>query len=62
MALEGNNTRWFTKYAGEADEKLVPLEQVNVLPSQYEAVTGMPAETLYAVLLFLCGHARDFWA
>jgi putative membrane protein len=48
-------TRRFTKHPGEADEKLVPLEQVNVLPSKYEAVSGLPAETLYAVLLFLVG-------
>jgi putative membrane protein len=53
-------TSWFTKHAGEPDEKLVPLEQVNVLPSQYESVTGMPAETLYAIGLFVVGMAVIF--
>jgi putative membrane protein len=53
-------TSWFTKHAGEADEKLVPLEQVNVLPQTYESVTGMPAETLYAIVLFVVGMAVIF--
>lgn len=45
----------FVKHAGEPNEKIVPIEQVNVLPATYENLTGMPAETVWALALFLVG-------
>ena len=47
----------FTKHAGEADEKIIPLEQLNILPARYEEITSMPAQTAWAIVLFFVGMA-----
>lgn len=47
----------YVKHAGEPNEKIVPLEQINVLPQAYETATGMPAETGMAIGLFVVGMA-----
>ena len=51
---------WFTKHAGEPDEKMVPVEQINVLPNSYEEIAGEPANLMWALLLFLLGAAVIF--
>ncbi len=45
----------FTKHAGEENEKIIPLEQINVLPNTYEQVNNLPAETTWAIILFFVG-------
>ncbi len=55
-----NTLTWFTKHAGEPDEKLVPLEQVNVLPNNYLEATGNAPDTLYAIILFVVGMGVIF--
>ena len=47
----------FTKHAGEPNEKIIPLEQLNVLPARYEEITSMPAQTMWAIVLFFVGMA-----
>lgn len=48
---------WFTKHAGEANEVLVPIEQVNVLPATYNDLGLGDAQLGWAIGLFFVGVA-----
>lgn len=47
----------FVKHKGEANEKVIPLVERNVLPATYEALYQTDACLLYAVLLAIVGFA-----
>lgn len=45
----------YTKHAGEADEKVVPLVQQNVLPSTFTEISGEPAHLGVVITLAIAG-------
>ena len=45
----------FIKHVGEPNEKVVPLEQVSVLPGTFEELTGEPSHLMMALLLAIVG-------
>jgi putative membrane protein len=49
-----------TKSFLKEDGEVIALEERNILPAAYEQITGLPANTLYAVLLFLVGALLIF--
>jgi putative membrane protein len=50
-----NTLEYFTKHEGEPDEEKVALVQENILPSTYEALTGLDSELMIAIALALAG-------
>jgi putative membrane protein len=48
---------WFTKHAGEANEELVPVEQINILPNTYDSLALGDAQLGWAIALFFVGVA-----
>ena len=47
----------FTKHAGEANEEIIPLEQVSISPARFEELTGQPSLLTGAIGMFLVGLA-----
>lgn len=47
----------FTKHAGEANEEIIPLEQVSIPPARFEELTGQPSLLTGAIGMFLVGLA-----
>lgn len=47
----------YVKHAGEPNEKVIPLEQLNLMPQNYEAATGLDAHLLAALVLGFAGLA-----
>ena len=45
----------YTKHAGEENEKIVPLVQQNVLPSNFTEITGEPAHLALVIGLAFSG-------
>jgi putative membrane protein len=50
-----NTLEYFVKHEGEPNEEKVALVQENILPSTYEALTGLESEFIIAIALALFG-------
>lgn len=52
--------KFFTKHAGEQNEELIPLIERNVFPADYTAMSGIPNQWVYALMLAVLGFLLIF--